>query len=439
MAKESKLKPGQTFSFSSGSGKLSPFDGITSTEGSAEIEKTITEGEADAAATGVKPLDQTTESKPLEAKDSDFDIFSERGSLEETEEVDENYSDNQKVNKTTEEKANEEDEEESNKDDDSEEQEAEKGDDDGLNAYFYLASQLKADGELPEEFEINESVSAADVYENYKKSLREDIETEVTQKVYSELAKQGINELDLKYAKLIRSGVDINSLSDASRYENFSSLDLEKASDQEKIEVIQQMFSEKKISKRAVEKLIETAELDDDLDSLAEEAKAFFGEKRDYIIDAQEKAAQQQEEQKRALEQRNIKIVEDSLKKGKLLGEDIPDVKEFKKGISERNQSVEIAGQTYPASELELFLLDFQNNPEVKLWAFKKYKYRKTEEEYVKRKAEAEAEKKLLDGYKVAREKSRTKNPTANQVKKQLESNRIDKTGRTSGPTYFRM
>lgn len=279
--------------------------------------------------------------------------------------------------------------------------------DEEVNIYQFMANQLKSDNGLPEDFEVTEKTTSQDIYDAYYNSIKEDAEAEITQNVYSQLANNGVTQEDLEYAKLLRKGVNPQLLHSASRYEHFANMDVEKADDSDIKDLVKQMYLEKNVTENAIKKLIDASELDDDLNVLAEEAKQYFGEKRNAIIKDEMSRAEREDAQRAEIARRQNEILTGTLKAGAVLGEKIPDVKDFKRALYERDQSIDINGQQYVASEYQLFEMEMQNNPEAKLWAFKKWKYRGNEEDSLKAEAEAKAEAEFLDHYKTEVEKSK--------------------------------
>ena len=294
-------------------------------------------------------------------------------------------------------------------------------DDSEVNLYYYMAQQLKKDGELPEDFEFDENIKPLDIYSTYLENIKQDAEVDIRKEVYNKLAQEGVNEADLQYAKLIRSGVDINSLSQASYYERNANVDIESADTSSKSNLIKNMYQDKGTDSEAIEIIVANAEIDDKLDHFAEKAKEYFGTKYNELVEREQNAAKLRDETNEQITKDRIKKVDSLLKSGKILDENIEDVKDFKKAMYERNVTQEVDGNMYALSELEKFIYDFDNDPEIKLWAFKKFKYRNTDSEKAKQEAKAEVEKEFFEGYKQAVEKPSRKSVSNQAIKKEAE------------------
>lgn len=406
----------EPFVFNAEAEELKPLDALTISSQpdiEEEIEKQNLEDEA---------IENEEEVAPI-IEEAEFDIFGDREPVDQ---------------KEVQEEEEEQETEEGTEGIEEGEEESEDEEDIDLNIYEFMAKQLKVDGELPEDFEITDKTTPNEIYEAYVNSIKKDAEEEIRNNVFQELRENGINEGDLQYARLLRQGVDPIMLHEASRYEHLSNIDIEKADESEKKSIVEKMYKEKNLSDKAIKKLIDAAELDDDLDPMAEEAKVFFKSKRDIIVEQQEKSASIAKAQQEEIDNRNQQIISGVLKKSQVLGEDISDVKDFKRSLYDRDQSVEINGQQMVATEYQLFDLAYKNDPEVKLWAFKKWKYRDTDQQDTETKAQAKAEKELLKGYKTAVEMSKKKMNKA-KLKKELSRKPLKDTkkSRFGGPKVF--
>lgn len=396
-------KPSYIFS----SGDLSPFDSVkVITQESSGITEAIDEAQT-------KPGEEAqTESKTVEATEDKPDLFGRKDKV---------YSDVVETVKDPPESVK--------KDSEVEESETVKDsvvkkdqEEDNVNLYYYMAEQLKKDGELPEDFELSQEVKPQDIYNTYKESLRGDVEADITNQVLLHLKNQGINDRDLQYAKLIRSGVDINTLNLSSKYEQLSSVEIEGADLTSKQKLIREMYSDKGMDEDAISMLVDSADIDDKTDEFAKRAKEYFKTKSEQILEQETLTAQQRQEAENKLREQRLKHINNIWDSGKLLDEDIPNVKDFKKSVYERTLTENINGQSYNLSEFEKFSHQLDVDPEVRLWAFKKFKYRGEDATKLKEEVKAEVEDNFFSGYKQEYEKRKT-NPLKSTLKRKLEEN----------------
>lgn len=292
------------------------------------------------------------------------------------------------------------------------------GEEDEVNYYYYMAQQLAKDGELPEGFEVTEDISPEDIYSTYKETIREDATSEVQNEVLESLAAQGFNAGDLQYAKLLRSGVDPRTLQTAARYENLASIDLETADEDAQKKVITAMYEDRGMGDEEVSAIIEKAELDDNLTAFAEKSKIHFTKKHTEIVEKEQATAKQREAQQAQIQQAKLAKIQGVLKEGKVLEETIPDVKAFQRALYDKTETVDIGGQKYTASPFQLFQFQYENNPEIQLWAFKQMLYRGENQSKLKKEVTAEVEKEYFTALK---EDFKTKSSKNSKIKQKLE------------------
>jgi hypothetical protein len=407
-----------------------------------------------AAVTVVDQVRESEETKITGLRDSDgkIDLFGkepiqEIDSVKEVEDVDNDTDDvddeevivgdvfeEKNTDEEEEEDFEEEKEEDNDEDDDSEEGQAEDGEHedeevDDVNLHYHIAKELKRDGFVSDDFEIDEETTLHDVYSHLKDNLQESVVEELQTQAYNQLIELGYNDQDLKFAKLIRSGVDMNMLSDISRYESLSNIKPDEAPQDALESLIQEYYKDRKWNADEISEKLEDLKLDDNMLDVAEKAKKYFKSKYATTLENHEATAAQQRAHQEALQKQRLQYVEELLDKGDLLGEKITNKASFKKALYQQTHVAEIGGKEYPVSEYQLFALNFQNDPSVALWAFNQWKNKGENNKTVKKEAKAEAETELFTGLKKIYTKSKGKTVTRgpSKSKKTKTSKSTDK------------
>lgn len=295
--------------------------------------------------------------------------------------------------------------------------------DDELNPYFYLASQLKSDGHLAEDFTPDKKISGRTLFETYEETLRKKIEPKIKETVYAELEEQGVTQEDLQMARMIRSGVDVNVLQNkVAVYERLSVYNKE-AEEPYKEAAVRWMYNEKGYGEKETNRLIEAAKAQGELDDEYKTSTQFAGQGYQHFV--QEDLAQKESQRKQYKEQieKNNNLIRGKLTAMEIYGDklDKQQAKEIEDAIYENTEVVEIQGQKYNVSEFKKFLMDFENNPELRVWAYKKFKYRDVDLKEVKKEAKKDAEKDFLSAWKTNVAKKQNGNPRK-AIKDKLES-----------------
>ena len=97
--------------------------------------------------------------------------------------------------------------------------------------------------------------------------------------------------------------------------------------------------------------------------------------------------------------------------------------------VNEYDTSVNIEGKDYPTTKYGAFLVELNNNPELKLWAFKEYVFANEIKETIKEESAQSAETNLLKGFKGIR----IKDSRANKKK----TNTTNKNSAPAGKVYL--
>ena len=127
----------------------------------------------------------------------------------------------------------------------------------------------------------------------------------------------------------------------------------------------------------------------------------------------------QEQQSKERESQQKIKSI---LSSGEILGEKISPIQstEIEHALNVPDRTVDVQGNRYRATEMMQFLLEFQQSEELKLYAFKKWKYRGQELESIKKKVKEEIDNELASAMKSKVIKNR-KAIKKRKIKEQLD------------------
>lgn len=299
---------------------------------------------------------------------------------------------------------------------------AEDPDDDqpDVNPYFYLSKQLQSDGFLGEDFEVGDEVDGLRVYNAYKDKLKSDIEPRVRQEVLNDLSQRGFNESDLLMARAIRQGVDPRLLSTAGAYEVYATMP-DTSTENDKLAAVRAMYQDRGFNNTEIDRLVDS----EDVDGLFSQSKTYFSGKYEKFVDDENKRAEAAEKASLEKYMRDQAIINGILSKKEILGSKIEpsNVKTFEESLFKETEVVELNGIKYKATPMQKFLIEFDNDPELKLYLFHNWLFKDVNKEVLKSEVKKELEKefiKELDSKTVHSKASRNKKV----VKEQLETNK---------------
>lgn len=290
------------------------------------------------------------------------------------------------------------------------------------NPYYYLAKQLKEDGNLDDDFEITEDIDGTSIFGAYKQKMERALENQVTERIHQTLASQGINNQDITMARAVRmainQGIDLRTLSQPASYEMYSAIP-DSAEDNQKIDTIRAMLYDRGLKEKEVERLTPNPD-DDDIDISFKEAKQYFGEKYSTWKEEQEKEFERQRLQELAAKERTEEIIRQRLSERKLLNEQLTkeEAEELQQAIYTPNRIIEANGQRYKATEMQEFMVEFNQNPELIMYLFKKWKYRDQEKQKAVKEAKRQVEKDFMSEYKKVVRLDKTKGNKASKSKR---------------------
>lgn len=316
--------------------------------------------------------------------------------------------------------------------------------------YTAAAAQMIESGDLPEDFSI-ETLSDVDnpgdvIYNTYRESLRKDVHTELLQEFQSELQNRGWTERTLEYAAMLENGVQPTEIRAINDYSNYANIDTSKLSDDDKFEYVRSMYSDRGWKDKEIKRTMESIEIDGDIDSSVNEALTYFKSRRDEKALEQQQIAEQNRAQKAALARYQQQVLNHIFTKKDLGGEKFTDdeLDAFENAIYDKTVPVQHNGQVYQVSEFDQFQSSLENDLALKLWAFKKWKFRDQEVERIKAQALAEAEDNQMIRWGKRKKKvsKKTTSQPPQQQEKQTETKTVVKPAKNkvtndSGSTYI--
>jgi len=298
-------------------------------------------------------------------------------------------------------------------DSDTETTEEEDADED-VNPYEYLGQQLRSDGFIDSDFQIDKTIKGHDLYKAYTDKLKKEIEPRIKDQVFAELQEQGINEQDLIMARLIRQGEDVALLQNQlARYERFAAYDKD-ADEDTKANNIKQMYAVRGYSEDEAETLVKSAIDNDRIDEVYGQSSNFFADKyKEFVITRNN---QNETARRAAVEQAEShdNLIQSKLASGEIYGEKIDKTvaKELYSAIY-TPEVIEIEGQKQNMTKFQKFTYDFYNDPELRVFLYKKLAYRQNDLAGIKKEVKKEVEDDFISAYK----KSVTKNTKPNKAR----------------------
>lgn len=323
--------------------------------------------------------------------------------------------------------------EETEEQEDSEETEEQVQELNETNLIPLLAMQLKKEGVLTEDFDVTAETSQEEIYEAYKESIEEDVVNRLVYEFQQKLQEEGYTEEHLKLAKLIAnaSEEDTKQLKVMVTDKNLSETPFGGIDDEKTVSVVKEYLQRTNVGKsqKIVDRLLDTMMVDEEeFKEAFEESKEFFKKESQRIEEEQTNRDAINRKAREEIIARNREVINATITTGVVLGSKIPNVKKFSEGVMENTEVVDIRGQKRNITKLGKFLLDFNQNPELQLWAFNQHLFSEEIKEKVSEEATNKAEIDLLKNFNVVKEKGISTKKTTKIIP--------NKTGKT---TYFKV
>ena len=296
-----------------------------------------------------------------------------------------------------------------------------------------LAMQLKKEGVFSEDFDVTADTTQQEIYEAYKESIEEDVVNRLVYEFQQKLQEEGYTEDHLKLAKLIAnaSQEDTKQLKVMVTDKNLSETPFGGLDDEKTISVVKEYLQRTNVGKsqKIVDRLLDTMMVDEEeFKEAFEESKEFFKNESQRIEEEQTNRDAINRKAREEIIARNQEVISNTISTGVILGAKIPNIKKFSESVTQNTEIVEMRGQKRNISRFGKFLLEFNQNPEVQLWAFNQHLFSEEIKEKVSEEATNKAEIDLLKNFNVVKEKGISTKKTTKIIP--------NKTGKT---TYFKV
>lgn len=293
-----------------------------------------------------------------------------------------------------------------------------------VNLTYFMANALKERGVIDVE-ELPEDLTEEELLQIYANSHEERIRAAEEQKLLATLEQRGITEQNLTMAMAIQNGYSPDMLLEQNRYKAFADLRGQDTVDRSvKEQVIREYLRTRDFFDDEIERRMEDLELDDDLfeKDFERATEKFAGLYEDFRRD-NEYMTQQREAQILEKQRHNQQLLENIRSTGQISGEKFTrtQLEDFERGLFYQDQVVEVNGQPYRASKFDKFILEFQNNFETQLLAFKLMEFRNMDKQIITQEAQAKAEESLFKELKNRLEKQSNKPLPKTTIKKSVD------------------
>lgn len=293
-----------------------------------------------------------------------------------------------------------------------------------------LANALKSKGFLPQDTDLEGIKSEEDLINIYEDKISEEAYSRISATVDQALKDRGVTDYHLNLAKLLANGVSDSEVATLVQYKDLSQKKIDDLQVEDVVKYCEAHLKETGVSKGTIKRILDTIEVDDDaLKESFEDANKYFVNKVKAIEKEQTQFAEAELQRKEQFASYQKEVLTKVLKEGKVRGESIPDVAKFTKMVNEYDTSVNIEGKDYPTTKYGAFLVALNNDPELKLWAFKEYVFANEIKETIKEESAQSAETNLLKGFKGIR----IKDSRANKKK----TNTTNKNSAPAGKVYL--
>lgn len=283
------------------------------------------------------------------------------------------------------------------------------------NFAYYLAKQMAVEGNLDSEFEVKEDITFSEIKNQFTKDNQDRLYTQIIEQVQQQLQQAGVRQETLMYARAIENGMDINQLSLVGMHKKFADVEgQEDVSEAILRESVKLMHKTRGFSDEEDAALWDAAQATESTEKLVKTATEFHKNKYS-DFQKEEKSRNELISQKRiAAQQQEQLAITKAVQEKVILGQRITDeaASSLMNDIYRKDQTLKIEGKDYPVSEMQRFLYEMENNPEVKLLAFLTYKYREDVQEMATSAAKAKMEEDFAKSYISKKKATKATKPT---------------------------
>ena len=256
-----------------------------------------------------------------------------------------------------------------------------------------------------------------DLVTAYKGKIESKAQQSALEDLNQKLINRGIDDYHLDLAFKLANGVEDSSITELNYYKSRSEVSFDKLSTQEAISYVSEYLDRTNVTASAKKRLLESLEADEEfLETSFGDALEFNKNSFKEIDEDQRNVAKANLEDKERAQKESIEKFQSILKSGEIMGEKITDPEKFKRMINDYTTSVKIGDKEYPTTEWGKFLLDFQNDIELRLFLFKQFKFKDEEVKEIKEIAQEEGKLDLLKNFKKQPVTKKKKEDTTNNT-----------------------
>lgn len=273
------------------------------------------------------------------------------------------------------------------------------------NVYYTIGNLMKSDKILPEDVEIPEGATGAQIYDMFKQANQTKLETETVAKARAEfmqtMSSIGANEKTLKIAMALEAGTDPNLLYEHTAYEQYANLEPDETSIDKQQDVIRAGLVMSGLNIDKANKYIDALLIDGE-ESVTEEfmdQQVKFKAKHDEFLNIQsqkavEKGQRESDERKSRVDVFQKVMTDLKIKDQPLSPSQFDDLQS---ALYEETEVVVVEGTEYRGTKFQKFLLEDLKNFETQLYLYNLSVNREGSIEAIKSKATIDAQRDFMN------------------------------------------
>ncbi len=241
------------------------------------------------------------------------------------------------------------------------------------NPIAIIAKDWKSKGYLPDEYEVPEDLSEEDLEEVYRTHKESLIEQEVRTRLLQEMQEKGYDPEILETAKLIKSGVPKEAITQADAYRIMGEVQLDPEDDNYEEyarQILTQFYADKGFAQDKIDRYVYRDLEDPEVESVVEDAQNYFRDRAGLMYQQFKQAEKQAEQQKKAQAEAQVKRMNDYLTRGEIAGTKYSQeqIAQVKKALFEKSEViVDAEGNRYRVTPYEKKRWEYQNDFEKNL------------------------------------------------------------------------
>jgi hypothetical protein len=241
------------------------------------------------------------------------------------------------------------------------------------NPIAIIAKDWKSKGYLPEGYEVPEDLSEESLEEVYRTHKEAQIEQEVRSKVLQEMQEQGYDPEILETAKLLKSGVPKEAITQADAYRIMGEVQLDPEDENYEDyarQILTQFYADKGFAQDKIDRYV-FRDLDDpEVEAVVEDAQDYFRERAGAMYQQFKQAEKQAEAKQKAQAEAQVRKMNDYLERGEIAGTKYSQdqIAQVKKALFEKTEVVvDAQGNRYRVTPYEKKRWEYQNDFEKNL------------------------------------------------------------------------